>query len=242
MNIIKNKTIYTASGVIQKGFLRFSETITHTGDMRDFIPQEDDLEIDLKGSIIIPGFIDVHSHGGYGYDCMDASAEEIARMVREMTVKEGITSYFCTTMTQSAEAIDSAMVNIRKAAELNPVIKGIHLEGPFISAAYKGAQKQEYIRKPDISLLARWQELSGGLIRVVTYAPEEASEEFEEWCASRRILLSAGHSRAAYRDIVRSGPAHVTHLFNAQTGLNHREPGVAGYGLLTDGVMAELIL
>ena len=99
--------------------------------------------------------------GGYGFDSMNASPEEIDTMVRRMTAEEGITSYFCTTMTQSYEQIETAMKNIRAAAEQNPVIQGIHVEGPFVSANYKGAQNEEYIRKPDARALARWNDLSG---------------------------------------------------------------------------------
>lgn len=128
-----------------------------------------------------------------------------------------------------------------KKQRKNPIIQGIHLEGPFISVNYKGAQDASYIKKPDEKALAHWNELSGNRIRVVTYAPEEATEEFENWCLSNRIVPSAGHSDATYDQLVASRACHVTHLYNAQRGLKHREPGVTGYGLLTDGVNTELI-
>ena len=86
--------------------------------------------------------------------------------------------------------IEKAMVQIKEAAEKNPIIQGIHLEGPFISVNYKGAQDASYIKKPDEKALAHWNELSGNRIRVVTYAPEEATEEFENWCLSNRIVPS----------------------------------------------------
>ena len=241
MKVLKNKTIYTGSGKIENGYIRYSERISEVGEMRGFVPRADDEITEIAGNCVIPGFIDVHSHGGYGYDSMDASPEEIDRMVRLMSAKEGITSYFCTTMTQTYDRIEQAMVNIRKAAERNPVIQGIHLEGPFISVNYKGAQDPSYIKTPDEKVLAHWNEISGGRIRIVTYAPEEASEEFENWCLSNRIVPSAGHSNATYDELCASRARHVTHLYNAQRGLNHREPGVTGYGLLTDGVNTELI-
>ena len=209
--------------------------------MRNFVPQEDDEIIETDATYVIPGFVDVHSHGGYGKDSMDASADEIDWMVRQMAAKEGITTYFCTTMTQTYDNIEKAMVQIKEAAEKNPIIQGIHLEGPFISVNYKGAQDASYIKKPDEKALAHWNELSGNRIRVVTYAPEEATEEFENWCLSNRIVPSAGHSDAIYDQLVASRACHVTHLYNAQRGLKHREPGVTGYGLLTDGVNTELI-
>ncbi|HJC15429.1 MAG TPA: N-acetylglucosamine-6-phosphate deacetylase [Candidatus Fusicatenibacter intestinigallinarum] len=241
MKVLKNKTIYAGNGKTECGYIRYDTIIAETGPMSEFIPQEDDEEVLTEACTVIPGFIDVHSHGGYGFDSMNASPEEIDTMVRRMTAEEGITSYFCTTMTQSYEQIETAMKNIRAAAEQNPVIQGIHVEGPFVSANYKGAQNEEYIRKPDARALARWNDLSGGRIRIVTYAPEEASPDFEHWCLASGILPSAGHSCATYDLLRRSKARHVTHLYNAQRGLNHREPGVTGYGLLTDGVMAELI-
>ena len=241
MKVLKNKTIYTGSGKIENGYIRYSERISEVGEMRGFVPRADDEITEIAGNCVIPGFIDVHSHGGYGYDSMDASPEEIDRMVRLMSAKEGITSYFCTTMTQTYDRIEQAMENIRKAAERNPVIQGIHLEGPFISVNYKGAQDPSYIKTPDEKVLAHWNEISGGRIRIVTYAPEEASEEFENWCLSNRIVPSAGHSNATYDELCASRARHVAHLYNAQRGLNHREPGVTGYGLLTDVVNTELI-
>ncbi len=240
MKLLKDKTIYTGSRMI-RGYIRFEERILEVDEMERFEPREDDEEIIVDGDIVVPGFIDVHSHGGYGFDSMDASPEEIDWMVQQMTAKEGITSYFCTTMTQTIENIEKAMVNIKKAAELNPVIQGIHLEGPFISVDFKGAQDPSYIRKPDEKMLARWNELSGDRIRLVTYAPEEAEADFENWCLSNRIIPSAGHTNATYNQLCACRTCHVTHLYNAQRGLKHREPGVTGYGLLTEGVTVEMI-
>ena len=209
--------------------------------MQNFVSSEKDEIVEMEGMYLIPGFIDVHSHGGYGLDSMDASADEIDWMVRQMAAKEGITSYFCTTMTQTSENIESAMKNIKAAAEKNQIIQGIHLEGPFISVNYKGAQDASYIQKPDAAVLKHWNELSGNRIKIVTYAPEEADTEFEDWCLSNGIVPSAGHSNATYDQLCCCRACHVTHLYNAQRGLNHREPGVTGYGLLTEGVKAEMI-
>ena len=241
MKVLKNKTIYTGTGKIENGYIRYSERISEVDDMRNFIPKDEDEIVEVDGAYVIPGFIDVHSHGGYSFDAMDASPEEIDQMVRQMTAKEWITSYFCTTMTQTYENIEKAMVNIKEAAEKNPVIQGIHLEGPFISVNYKGAQDASYIKKPDENVLAKWNALSGSRIRVVTYAPEEADEAFENWCLSNRIVLSVGHSDATFEQLCASRAGHVTHLYNAQRGLKHREPGVTGYGMLTDGVNTEII-
>ena len=117
MKVIKNKTIYTGNGVIEDGFVRYEKTIAEVGSMQNFVSREEDEIVEVEGMYLIPGFIDVHSHGGYGLDSMDASADEIDWMVRQMAAKEGITSYFCTTMTQTSENIESAMKNIKAAAE-----------------------------------------------------------------------------------------------------------------------------
>lgn len=241
MKVLKNKTIYTGDRKIENGYIRYGERISEVDEMRNYSPQDDDEIIEIDGDYIIPGFIDVHSHGGYGFDAMDASPEEIDWMVRQMAAKEGITSYFCTTMTQTYENIEKALVNIKEAAEKNPIIQGIHLEGPFISIDYKGAQDASYIKKPDEEVLAHWNEISGNRIRIVTYAPEEASEFFENWCLANKVVPSAGHSNATFNQLCACKACHVTHLYNAQRGLNHREPGVTGYGMLTDGVNVEMI-
>ena len=241
VKVVKNKTIYTGKEKIENGFIRYGRTIAEVGDMKDFRPREEDQIVELPGKHLVPGFIDVHSHGGYGLDCMDASPEEIDWMVRQMAVKEGITSYFCTTMTQTIENIESALKNIRIAADRNPIIQGVHLEGPFISLEYKGAQNPEFIRKPDEKLMARWNEMSGNRIRLVTYAPEEAADGFEDWCLANKVVPSAGHTSATYEQLCACKACHVTHLYNGQKGLHHRDPGAVGFGLLTDGVNVELI-
>lgn len=241
MKVIKNKTIYTGNGIIEDGFVRYEATIAEVDTMQNFVPREEDEIVEVQSKYLIPGFIDVHSHGGYGLDSMDASADEIDWMVKQMTAKEGITSYFCTTMTQTSEQIECALKNIKAAAEKNRVIQGIHLEGPFISVQYKGAQDASYIQKPNAEVLQHWNELSGNRIKIVTYAPEEADTEFEDWCLANGIVPSAGHSNATYDQLCCCRASHVTHLYNAQRGLNHREPGVTGYGLLTNGVKTEII-
>ena len=101
MKLIKEKKIYTGEGMIENGYIRFDEKIEEVGDMTGFEPKEDDLEVNCAGTMVVPGFIDIHSHGGYGKDNMDATPDEIDEMVKQMTKQEGITTYFCTTMAQT---------------------------------------------------------------------------------------------------------------------------------------------
>lgn len=124
MKVIKNKTIYTGNGVIEDGFVRYEKTIAEVGSMQNFVSREEDEIVEVEGMYLIPGFIDVHSHGGYGLDSMDASADEIDWMVRQMAAKEGITSYFCTTMTQTSENIESAMKNLREKEHITVTKEG----------------------------------------------------------------------------------------------------------------------
>ena len=240
--VIIHAEVYTGETVIADGFVRFGKEISAVGNMAEYVAETDEEVIDASGSRLVPGFIDVHSHGGYGMDNMDGDADEINRMIGKMH-QEGITSYFPTTMTQSNENIEKALVGIRKGAEKNPVIQGVHLEGPFISAVFKGAQPEEHIKLPDADLMRRWQELSGGLIRLVTYAPETSdATAFEKYCLDNQIVLSVGHSNARRSQLQQSKASHITHLYNAQRGLHHREPGVTGHAFLEDDIYVEMIV
>lgn len=240
--VIINTEIYTGESKIEKGYVRFDKQIIGVGKMEVFEEQADDEVLDGEGKKVIPGFIDVHSHGGYGYDNMDGEAEKISEMTTKM-LQEGITSYFPTTMTQAYDNIEKALEAIKEAKEQNPMIQGIHLEGPFISPDYKGAQPEEHIAVADAELMKKWHELSGENIRLVTYAPETGDvSEFEEYCKENDIILSAGHSGATYQELKESGATHVTHLFNGQKGLHHREIGVSGFGLLEKDVTVEMIV
>lgn len=243
VKVLKHATIYTGDDIIDDGYVRFDKQIIAVGPMEDFKNQPNEEIILATGKTIIPGFIDVHSHGGYGYDAMDGNADEIDKMVRIMTAKEGITTYFCTTMTQSNANIEKAMRGVNEAAKRNPVIQGVHLEGPFISAKHKGAQPEEYIKDPNPELLDHWNELAGGLVKLITYAPEDDhSREFEDYCLSHGIVPAVGHSNATREQLLHSKAGHATHLYNAQREFKHREPGVTGHVMLENNMYAELIM
>jgi len=170
--LLQHIDLYTGSKHLTDAYLRFTDVIHDVGYMTDFTPQNDDeLVVEATGKLVVPGFIDVHKHGGYGLDTMDGDVEKLDDMVNKM-VTEGITSLFPTTMTQSPENIERALVTIDEVAKINPVIQGIHLEGPFINKVFMGAQPEEYIIDPNTALLKKWYELAGKRIRLVTYAPE----------------------------------------------------------------------
>ncbi|WP_203642809.1 N-acetylglucosamine-6-phosphate deacetylase [Levilactobacillus andaensis] len=239
--VLKHAKIYTGDEVIPDGYIRFDRQIEAVGPVADFQPRPADEIHVVTGRTIVPGFIDVHSHGGYGYDSMDGDADQIDKMVNLMSL-EGITSIFPTTMTQSNDAISHAMQGIAVAAERNPLIQGIHLEGPFIATIFKGAQPEKYIKDPDVKLLDHWNQLSGKRVKLITYAPEDdGAKAFEGYCLANNIVPSVGHSNATREQLLESRATHVTHLYNAQRGLRHREPGVTGHAMLEDNLYCELI-
>jgi N-acetylglucosamine-6-phosphate deacetylase len=141
----------------------------------------------------------------------------------------------------SLESINKAYKNGTGAAE----ILGIHLEGPFINSSKKGAQKKEHIIEPSVKEFLEFNKASGNLIRIVTIAPEmPGAMELIRWLHEQDIIASVGHSDATYdqvREGIKNGLTHVTHIFNAMRGFNHREPGVAGAALSSPELVIEMI-
>ncbi|GIN85842.1 N-acetylglucosamine-6-phosphate deacetylase [Heyndrickxia sporothermodurans] len=241
--VVINATIYTGEEKIENGFIRFQgKTIIETGMMEDFSSQSGEEVMDAAGKIIIPGMIDVHIHGGYGVDVMDADPEKLTFLSNQL-YKEGVTTFFATTITQDYPAIEAALKSVKKAKETGETsIEGVHLEGPFISEKRAGAQPLEYISAPDIDLFLKWHEASGNQIKIVTYAPEkEGAREFENIMIENGIVPSMGHTDAVREELLESKTTHATHLYNGMRGLHHREAGVAGHALLSPQIQVEII-
>ncbi len=212
-------------------------------------PVNADTVIDAKGRYVLPGLVDMHIHGYLGEDASDGKAEGIRKMARGIA-KNGVTSWLPTTMTVSYQELEAAFKAIAqvKAESEKPgfggaQIMGVNAEGPFINAARKGAQAGEHIKPCDPEFIDKYADL----IRVFTVAPEVKGN----MAAIRRIhkehpeiLISMGHTSATFDEAekaVRAGVRHVTHLFNAQTGLHHRDPGVVGCALNENRLSTELI-
>ncbi|AQY50685.1 N-acetylglucosamine-6-phosphate deacetylase [Listeria weihenstephanensis FSL R9-0317] len=240
--VIKNAVIYTGESVIAEGFVRFDKEVTEVGPMTSYQEQANEEVIDAKGQKLVPGFIDVHTHGGYSFDVMDADPEKLKKQMHKM-IGEGLTTIFPTTMTQSNENIEKALRVIDEVAKEVPVIGGIHLEGPFVSPVFKGAQPEEYITEPDLELFKKWYKASGERIKLVTYAPEHStSPAFEDLCIELGVVPSVGHSNACRAQLIHSKASHATHMYNACRPLHHREPGVVGHVMLEKNIQAELIV
>ena len=198
--------------------------------------------------IIVPGFIDQHMHGCCGYEVMNGTKHAITK-IAEGIKSEGVTSFVATTSTNSIDCIDKSLNAIREFIEDNnkelPELLGTHLEGPFISKKYKGAHLEEYIIKPNVAVIEHFIESSNKTIIIVTYAPEEDENyKFLEYIDKNKIIASIGHSNETYNSIsnlIKKGLKSVTHTYNAQKPIHHREVGVVGASLLFDELYTELI-
>ena len=201
---------------------------------------------DLTGLIVVPGFVDIHIHGCAGFDACDGTVEALSGMAAQL-VTQGVTSFCPTTMTLASEEIEAALLNIKSCMENPPegaAIRGINMEGPYISMRKKGGQKGEFVKKPDWEQFKRFFDLSGGIIKIVDLAPEGdgANEFIDKACQLCRVSLA--HTDADYETATASfkkGVTHVTHLFNAMPGFTHREPGTVGAVFDDEHVAAELI-
>lgn len=191
--------------------------------------------IEAGALTLLPGFVDVHIHGGAGCDTMDATPEALQAIAR-VHARHGTTGFLATTMTQSRAAIEAALANARAAVEKGPAfcadgaqVLGIHLEGPYIHPARPGAQPKEFVRDYLPEEFAGWLEIAGGALRLITLAPERpGGHPLIAACRRAGIVVSMGHtdaSSAETQEALAAGVQHATHLFNAMPSIHHRQPG-----------------
>ncbi len=208
-----------------------------------------DEEIAAAGdALLVPGFVDQHIHGAGGADAMDGT-EEALQTISATVAKEGTTAFLATTMTQSPANIDRALSAVKtvmdKGEFAGAAIVGVHLEGPFISPKHIGAQPLEYVAKPAKETFDAYQKKAGGAIKLVSLAPEvEGGLQLVEYLSQNGVVASIGHTGATHSDVaaaVKAGARNVTHTYNAQTPLHHREAGVVGSAMLFDELNCEAI-
>ncbi|MCL2212247.1 MAG: N-acetylglucosamine-6-phosphate deacetylase [Oscillospiraceae bacterium] len=200
-----------------------------------------------QDAVVLPGFIDQHTHGAANADTMDGGGS-VATIAKALPA-EGTVAFLATTMTQSTQAIMTALTGVKAYCEAPQAgvaeVLGVNLEGPFLSTKHAGAQPREYIIPPSIDLLEQFHKASGGRLRIVSVAPEiEGATDFIKWMKSQGIVPSVGHSDAGYADMkaaVDVGLGNVTHLYNAQKALHHRDIGVVGSAMLLDELNVEVI-
>jgi N-acetylglucosamine-6-phosphate deacetylase len=206
-----------------------------------------DIEIiDVQGASIAPGFIDTHIHGFGGYGTDDCTTESILQMSR-LLCQYGVTAFNPTLYPIAGDAMLNAVREIAAAIgkEDGARIMGLHLEGPFLSPKKLGVQKPETLRQVDIPYMERLWEASGGHIANMTVAPEiKGMRELALFCIKKGIVLQAGHTDANYDNMVegmQAGILHSTHLFNAMSKLEHRNPNAVGAVLIHPEMSCEII-
>ncbi|MCZ8513480.1 N-acetylglucosamine-6-phosphate deacetylase [Paenibacillus filicis] len=248
--LIRNAAVVTPDGIIPQGYALINEQgrLASVGTMegQGSLPSVE-RSVDACGGWLLPGFIDVHVHGGFGHDFMDAGAAELDAITR-FHAAHGTTTMLATTVTASQAAISGVLSRVsayRQQVMPFATLAGVHLEGPFISPQWPGAQNPNFIEPPRKDWLEAWHTQYPGLIRMLTLAPErDGAPELIEWLTRSGIVASCGHTDASYEQLTaarKHGLRHAVHTFNAMTGLHHRKPGVVGAVLDHDDVSAEII-
>lgn len=210
----------------------------------DGVPQQQNDEIiDADGAYVIPGLVDIHLHGAAGCDFCDGT-EDAFRTIADFELNCGVTSIVPATMTLPRERLVPIMEAIARYTEKNDAIKGITMEGPFISAKKRGAQNERFIQEPNIEFFNGLQKAARGLICQVTAAPEVTGAIDFIKKVSNECVVSVAHTNATYAEAMEAfaaGANHVTHLFNAMPSFGHRETGVIGAAFDDKKVFVELI-
>jgi N-acetylglucosamine-6-phosphate deacetylase len=248
--------LYVSKGKIKCFFSRedqFGENLIYKTQLKG----ESYQTINCQDALIGPGFIDLHVHGGGGADVMDATIEDYQQMAYTHG-QHGTTRFLLTTVSASHEKLlqvsrvakewmDQLTSSTTKTDELprGALPLGIHLEGPYIAPAKKGAQNGAYIRSFSMEEFHQYQEVSNNLIKLITLAPEKLPcPEVITQLHHQGVVVSIGHTEATYEEVDRAfqlGAKHITHLCNAMPGIHHRSPGPITYALNHDGLTVELI-
>lgn len=241
MKYFKGAKIITEDKVLDNYVFGFDEKISEIISEEEFskknIPAED-----AKGLYIAPGLIDGHIHGSGGQDTMYATPETL-RTISTYVAKNGVTGFLGTTMTMSWGHVTKALDQIRESMKEElpgAQLLGAHIEGPFISSEFKGAQNEEYILNPEWNLIEPYKDIA----KIVALAPElPGAIDFIKELKRNKIVASLGHTSSTYEEAMRgiaAGVSHCTHLFNAMTGIHHRNAGAAVAALSSD-INCELI-
>jgi N-acetylglucosamine-6-phosphate deacetylase len=251
--------LYTPQEEIQQPLLFIEDGLisTVTSRAQTEIPRSAtvaDLTKDLAGAMLVPGFVDIHMHGGAGLDVMRASPAELPHL-NKFLATHGVTGYFPTTVAAPLDQTYAALERLAaviaappdssdgNAVQARPL--GIHLEGPFLSHKRRGVHPPEYLVEPTLEIFDRLWQAARGQVRMMTIAPElpGALEVIAE-AARRKVCVSIGHSDAeleAARAGVRAGARHATHTFNAMRPLDHRDPGILAEVLTDSQLTADII-
>ena len=238
--IIKNGNVFQEDG----SFCRETLYIRNHRLTEAFEETSEEEVIDAEGLMVIPGLVDIHSHGAAGEDFSDGNPEGLKKIL-QYEKRCGITSYCPTSMTFPKERLRQIFASIKGAqTEDGATVVGINMEGPFLDPAKKGAHVEKWIAAPDVAFVRELNQDADGLVRLVTLAPNmDGAEEFIKEM-HEEVCISLGHTAADYDCASRAmklGAHHVTHLYNAMQPFGHRAPGLIGAAMDDPECMVELI-
>lgn len=239
----RNANIYGPDFRFHKGAFAVSDGV-FAQVFPDAVPED---AVDLQGALVLPGLVDVHSHGNSNADFSDGDYEGLKKMAR-FYASCGVTSFAPTSLTLPYEVLERAYGTAVQLVQEQPVgcarLRGIHMEGPYFSYQKRGAQNADYLKNPDFEGFRRLYESCNGLIRIVDVAPElSGAAEFTRQ-ASKRCTVSVAHTDSDYdhaKAVFDAGATHLTHLFNAMPGIHHRNPGVIPAAVENPNIRAEII-
>ncbi len=240
--IIQSKRVWIASRFIEAQIEIKEDKITHIYPYNTHT-----VDKDYGNERIVPGFIDVHTHGAYGFDTNYATEEGLKNWVKELP-SEGVTGFCPTTITQGFEILKDAVANVAHVHAQQPKgaeILGIHFEGPFLDMVYKGAQPPEFIRVGTIEEFNQYQEAANGLIKIVTMATEhDPNFDLTKYLNDKEVVVSIGHSSCTYEQAcmaAANGAKSMTHVYNGMSPFNHRKNGLIGAALDIKDFYGEII-
>ncbi len=204
-------------------------------------------DADYGSKRLLPGFIDIHTHGSYGFDTNDAEPDGLRHWMAHVP-EEGVTGILPTTVTQMPDVLIKAVANVADVVTEGyegAEILGIHFEGPYLAMDYKGAQPPEAIAKSNIEQFRQYQEAAKGLIKYITLATEQDENyALTRYCSTNGVAVSIGHSGATYEQAllgIANGATSMTHVYNGMTPMMHRSPGLVGAAMRVRDIYGEII-
>lgn len=243
--IIQSRRVFVAGSFMSAAIVLEEGRIK---DIREYGTVPADMDYGEKR--IVPGFIDIHCHGAYGYDTNNPDPQGLKKWARGI-VDEGVTSFLATTVTQTKPVLTAALENAaavidgHSAGKDGADILGVHFEGPYLNIKHKGAQPPEAIVPPSVEEFREYQKAARGNIRVITLAPENDRDfALTKYCASTGVRVSIGHTDATYEQAMlaaANGAVSITHTYNAMTPFSHRANGVVGAALRLRNLYSEVI-
>lgn len=240
--------LYQNAKITRKNKTECVDFLVYEGKFKEIAPHIDpkkgDQVIDLQNSMVLPGLFDIHTHGALGYDFNMATFDEM-KIIMDYYMQNGVTSVLPTIMTDDIQTIKKQLKLLAKLKPLYPIMQGIHLEGPFLSLKYKGAQPESAILKPDVTLFKALMEDSNHLINYTTLAPEiEGAIPLIDGCKALGVRVTLGHSDASFDQTnlaLKHGASSFTHMFNAMRPFDHHGPGIVGAALMSNAY-TEMIM